>query len=445
MTTLTPSLRAESPVSEDVSQQRISRVLAVGALVLIASRFEIAQGITAGHVATVVLLPIWWPALRRFWGARPLVVVGLIAVASGLWLASLSSADHAVTPGVLVEDTALLVGLVLGVGVIAWARTLLKDWQVGLWFGLGLVLAISPGTGQYDVNPWKFGFALPVAIVVLALAARRGWRVVEVLALLALAGASAVNDARSGFALLGLAAVITAVQVGRRRPGRRRNPLLTVVVIAALGLAVYNVGLSLVLEGALGEGTQERSLEQIERSGSVFLGGRPELAATLALMAERPVGLGPGVGATLSEILAAKTGMAAINYDPNNGYVERYMFGARTELHSVFGDLWVTFGIPGLALAAMLLLLLLRSLAIGVATKSASALLVYASCVSLWNFFFGPLSTSVPVLLLAIGLGLHRAIERREAAPLAMNAPLQGRDPLREKAPLRVKAPVTVR
>lgn len=416
MTAGAATLPAVATGREDIGQQRISRVLATVALVLLAMRYEIAQGITAGHLAAIALLPLWWPALRRYWGARTIVALGAIALAAGLWLAWLSSTDHSVSRGVLVQSVALLLTVLLGIGVVAWARTLLKDWQVGLSFGVGLVLAISPGTGQFDVNAWKFGFALPAAVVLLSLVARRGRRGLEVLTLLALAAASAVNDARSGFALLGLAAVVTAVQWGRPRVKAPRNRVLTLVLLGALGLAVYNAGLAIVLEGRLGEETQQRSVEQIERSGSIVLGARPELAATLALMADRPWGLGPGVAATLDDIRVAKSGLAAINYDGNNNYVEEYMFGARTTLHSVFGDLWVLFGIPGLALAVVLLVLLVRNLLTALSTRSASGLFVYVSCLSLWNFFFGPLSTSAPVLVLAIGLGLQRVAERRSAA-----------------------------
>jgi hypothetical protein len=82
-------------------------------------------------------------------------------------------------------------------------------------------------------------------------------------------------------------------------------------------------------------------------------------------------------------------------------------------LHSVLGDLWVMTGIPGLALVAVLLSMLARNLAISVSAKTASALVVWATCLSLWNVFFGPLSTSASVLILALGLGAHRAVVSR--------------------------------
>src|SRR3712207_9122030 len=45
-----------------------------------------------------------------------------------------------------------------------------------------------------------------------------------------------------------------------------------------------------------------------------------------------------------------KAGMAQIGYQPNNGYVETYMFGGQFKLHSVIGDAWAYFGVAGILL-----------------------------------------------------------------------------------------------
>ena len=71
------------------------------------------------------------------------------------------------------------------------------------------------------------------------------------------------------------------------------------------------------------------------------------MAATRALFVHDPLGFGLGIIPSLTDITVAKTGMSAINYQPDNGYVERYMFGTQFEVHSVTGDLWALFGIPG--------------------------------------------------------------------------------------------------
>ena len=156
----------------------------------------------------------------------------------------------------------------------------------------------------------------------------------------------------------------------------------------------------------LGEETRLRSLEQIDSSGSLLLGGRPELAATIALLQGRPWGYGAGTIPSLADVTTAKTGMAAIGYEPDNGYVENYMFGGRFELHSLFGDFWAFFGIPGIVLIVVLAVLLVRGLSVRVAHNAASAVLIYAVVRTLWNVPFGPVYSSIPLLILATGLAL---------------------------------------
>lgn len=73
-------------------------------------------------------------------------------------------------------------------------------------------------------------------------------------------------------------------------------------------------------------------------------------------MREQPFGFDYGVSVGHSELQAAKSGMAALNYNPDNGYVERYMFGNNViELHSVLGDLWAASGLVGIALVLVML------------------------------------------------------------------------------------------
>ena len=72
------------------------------------------------------------------------------------------------------------------------------------------------------------------------------------------------------------------------------------------------------------------------------------------------MGFGVGENPTPGDAYVAKAGMAAIGYDPNNGYVEHDMFGSGFELHSVFGDLWAHCGLVGLVLAAYLFVFVVR-------------------------------------------------------------------------------------
>ena len=158
----------------------------------------------------------------------------------------------------------------------------------------------------------------------------------------------------TGLSLM-IAAILILWQMLPKPRTRRTSALTTVAVFGLITVLIYNLATTLLLEGYLGQQAQERSIDQIDSSGSLIVGGRPELAASIALFLNQPMGFGSGTIPTQSDILVAKTGMAAVGYQPNNGYVETFMFGGGFELHSVAGDLWALFGLPGLAFVILCL------------------------------------------------------------------------------------------
>ena len=239
------------------------------------------------------------------------------------------------------------------------------------------------------------------------LAGARGSRTArwpELLALLVLALYSALHDSRSLFAMLALTAVLVLWQ--KLPPGHSRRKALATTVLAGTAslIVIYELGSNLLVGGFLGAAAQQRSIAQIDSAGFLLLGGRPELAATAALFRWHPFGFGVGIVPSLEDIAVAKTGMLAINYEPNNGYVERYMFGSQFELHSVAGDLWVYFGLAGVLLAGLMAWLLLRWCLTSIVARSGSAVVLFLAIMTLWDIVFSPLYSSVTVMGLALGL-----------------------------------------
>jgi hypothetical protein len=197
-----------------------------------------------------------------------------------------------------------------------------------------------------------------------------------------------------------------------------------------LGLSVFQLGQALILDGYLGAETQARSIEQLRTSGSLVLGGRPELAATFALMRDHPWGFGVGSVPTAADVQVAKEGMASIGYQPDNGYVERFMFGGHFELHSVVG----------LALVAVLLGVLVVGVVRQLAHGTASAILIFAAAQSVWNIFFAPFYSSVPFLVIAVALALVPV--RDHTAPDLDTSPLRsGATPRRRSSLLTIGPP----
>lgn len=394
------------PIIADTVAPGSTRLIAVVALVVIGMRIDLPGDLTAGTLLSIAMTPLWWSALKRYSGARALLAFGAVALVSGVWLTELTRSTSPVSSSLMIGISVLVAGALCGVGVVLWSRQFLTDGQVALAYGAGMLFGVSPSSALFAENPWKFGFAVPSAIILLALAQTIGRRVVEAVIVLALTVASAFTDARSSFAILMLTALLVFWQMRPRRASRRASALRVVAALAALSVIVYTFGQSLILEGLLGEETRQRSLEQIGASGSLLLGGRPELAATLALLQGQPWGYGSGAIPTLEDVTIAKTGMAAIGYEPDNGYVENYMFGGRFELHSLFGDFWAAFGIPGIFLVAVVAVLLVRGLSVRVSQNVASAVLIYVIVRTLWNVLFGPVYSSMPLFVLAVGLAM---------------------------------------
>ena len=99
-------------------------------------------------------------------------------------------------------------------------------------------------------------------------------------------------------------------------------------VLAITGIGLYFLGTGLLVSGALGAETQQRTIRQVETSGSLLLGGRPEIMATVALMREVPVGFGYGVQVDTTLLNDVKTSIQTINYQTvENNYVDVLMFG----------------------------------------------------------------------------------------------------------------------
>lgn len=401
---------------------KLERLLAVVAVAALGVRIPISQGVTPGYALALALLPLWAGCLRRYRGARWVVGCAVGCIPSAVVLVHVHDIDHRFELRVFIGTTVLLIGLITGLGVLLWSRTLISSRVVGVAFGLGMLAGSLAYQGELtETNPLKFAVALPAAIIVLSLVnrpSRLGWQLV---ALLALALFGALVDARSFFAICLLSAALVAWQMRPRIISRRGSWGWTVLLIAVVGAVVYYLGTTLAVDGYLGVETQQRSIAQIQTSGSLITGGRPELGATVALMQREPWGFGAGTVPNLLDVNSAKTGMAALGYDPNNGYVEGYLLGTSVNLHSMVGDTWASFGIVGVLLTGSSFYLIVRGAATRIAERRAGGLIVLLASYTLWNTFFSPFYSSVPVLTLGLAFLLLPADTR--ARPVIASTP----------------------
>ena len=374
---------------------------AAPALVLLGLGLPLAAGVTSATAVVLGLAPVWFPAVRRSSGISALLVVTALAVPAGLLLAwTVGPPSGRGWDGF----SALFVGLLVltaagGTGLVLWTRSVLPLHTVALLLGVGL-MADAFRTAEASPNAWKFSFSLPLTVVVLALLGRRHpW--LTTAALLGFAAGGVAADSRSYSAFCVLTAALVLWRAG---PGSAHGRLRMTAVIGATALAGYQVGTELLVQGYLGEVLQQRSVEQVQRAGSLLAGGRPEWAATRALFVEHPWGFGLGAVPASEDLRTAKAGLDTVGISGSNGYVKHYMFGGGFKLHSVVADLWSFFGVAGLALGALLLALVVRSFVTVLAVGRPAPVVVFLCILSLWWLLFGPLQSNFADICIVLGL-----------------------------------------
>lgn len=399
-------LRARSGI--DTPWLMVEIGLALVTAFVIGSRYVVHRGLTLGYFLSFLLAPLWMGHVRRLVSARILYALVLVGIASGVLLQWWNSQDHQVDTELAIINTVEILGVVSCAGAMLWV---VKKVGVG-WalvsFGLAMVIFVDRSSDLYDSGPWRYGYALPVTIVALGLSVFAAKRWFEFLAVAVLTVAAIATGARSVFGILLLTGVMLVIHWARGRGLRRRSSvLLTGGVIVALAASVLMLGQAMMLDGYLGEQAQERTTAQVNASGSVLLGGRPELGATIALLVTRVWGMGLGILPNWSDIQTGRSGMAAIGYDPLNGYVDNYMFGEGFRLHSMFGDLWASFGIVGLLLVALILWMCVKTLSIG-SGNLGDAAMYFVTFQTMWNAFFAPWYSGILVLILFLALAWNR-------------------------------------
>ncbi|MRG60098.1 hypothetical protein GE115_09475 [Agromyces sp. CFH 90414] len=386
-----------------------------------AVRYQVAGGVSVCLLIAIVLAPVWIGSLRAYRGMRVFVLLG---VGAAIWgtLGSLLDPVRTFSASLFVVETSTFLAMVGAVGTLLWARQCVgSSWMV-IAFAIGGLVNVAL-TGGNPVNLWKYSLSIPITLLVVALAEHFGGRIAEIAAVAAIAVISGLNDSRSFTAFLLLALMIAVWQLTGRREGAAAKPLRVLIGAGLLGLAVFNLIQALLLEGVLGSASQQRSQAQMDATGSLITGGRPEMGASFALLVRQPWGYGAGSLPTSTDVWVAKSGMSELNYDPNNGYVEVFMFGGRFEVHSVLGDLWLRFGPLGAAVAIFICVYAVMAVAKHVSLRSASAVLVLLTVLTLWDTLFSPFLSSYRTMALVLALAAAPVLDRLPIADTASPSP----------------------
>lgn len=392
-----------------------TRVTALVAVLALGLDLRLPVETDTALLAAAVLLPVWSGTFARYRGTGWLAVGAGVALVCGALLAVHHSVDHDVAPRQALSTGLAVLGALGTIGVLLWARSVWSLRVVGVTYGVGALVS-----GLLDaptsVNAFKFELSFPLTVIVLSLLVGRARPALSVLALGVLGLLLIANDARSAFGFCLIAAVLVLWQSRPTRGTARPRPLRTALLVGLALLGVYAAVSELLVSGALGAQVQARSVAQVEQTGSLLLGGRPEWAATWALMQEDPLGFGLGTVPDAADIVLAKEGFAVTNVPTAEGYIENYLFAGRFELHSVVADLWSNTGPVGLAWGLLLGGLLVASLIDRLSRRTASALACILVLKSSWWLAFGPLPANLPDIAMALGLvlPLRAALSRRD-------------------------------
>lgn len=393
------------PTKADALQ--LERGVAIFALVLVGLRSPWHFGLTTGYVVALLLLPLTLPALASFRWSKLLVVGLAVCLTYGFVVCSWTAESHAITVAARRQSIGIAVGIVVSTILVLWARTIMSSGAIAIAFGIGGILG-AHGAASFG-DAWKFQYSVSVTVVLLGVAAWRRSTRLAAFFLCLLAAATIFADARSLFTTYlvtgGLLACSHVLQAGRST----KIGVPRVAAVLGLLFGVYKLADALIMSGVLGASARERSMQDVASSGSTLLGGRPELSSTVALMRDHVAGYGLGAIPNTHDVAVGNAALERLGMDPTQNGFAKYMFGRQQyELHSVFGDLWVLFGVAGLVVTALLVILVLAVLASAASGLRVSALLLYLAAATGWNIVSSPLWSSVLTMTLLIGLALPR-------------------------------------
>lgn len=379
-----------------------NRELAVVALVVWAARIPVLRGVTTATLVVLVLVPVWLGAVGQFRWARRLLVGGVAAVAAGVALTIAQSSVRPFSTSVMTAQFFALIGIVGGIGLILWARTHLSDGMIAAIAGATMLVMALPELGS-TANDWKYLFSAPLTLLLMGLLNTQ-W-LAAVVALGALGVAGVALDSRSYFGMCVLAAGILLLQQRRKADIRGwGSRVVTIAIGAALALGAYSMVSSLLVEGYLGDQAAVRTQEQIQRTGSLLVGGRPEWSGTIELLKAHPQGFGLGAAPTYEDVWTARVGLDRAGVGPDNRYVDNYMFAGEFKLHSVLADLWAQTGLIGLAWGLALLVVIVVGLVDLVLMGQVAPVAAFLAVKGLWDLGFSPIFSSAQWLTLAVGM-----------------------------------------
>lgn len=266
----------------------------------------------------------------------------------------------------------------------------------GLAIGTILGVYVNPSADAL-IDPWKFGFGLPVTLLVVMWTAahltRRRYLGILV-PLTALAIVHAFGNYRSLAVITFISAIYSIFQMSgageRNKPqfGRFRLAFLGFTVVCAIWgfIQVYS---HYVERGVFGQYAQRKLEVQTNGAGGLLLGGRGEILASGQAIIDSPL-LGHGSWArdpTYAAILAEKRSELGYKNVEGPG-------GKKDDLiptHSYIFGAWVEAGLAGGLFWLFVLAYTIRALVKASGSEPLIPLFAFTGFLQVWDILFSPL------------------------------------------------------
>jgi hypothetical protein len=380
----------------------------LAALMTVPSPLSVSLSI--GAALSLALIPVTVPTLWRTTEGRGLVIALLALVPVG-WLTAqpslLEDNGRAFSIQLFLYQAALPVGLFATVVGAYWCVNEL-GLQRFLFLSLTGLLATASLTLD-SANPWKYGLALPVSMLVI-LSFGRNRLLLGLVVTPLIVAVSIAADFRSWVAFVGIAmALVILAPAGNTRPSASAfasRGIVTVAGVLAIGALVTQASTA----GLLGETLARRTNRQLDAAGgNLILGGRPEWGAGFALWRENPFGIGIGVTPSSNDYWLAIRNMpfTTRGLQELSTVADNFRQGL-FDLHSTFMTFWCIYGIAGVGFCVLALYLLVKATvftsAVTLARPNVQAAVALLMLATAWDVLFSPTNPGRLGIALAVAL-----------------------------------------
>lgn len=403
---------------ERAGQNQISLVLASIIALLLSVRLPYVSWLTPGGVIAMAMAPVVLSVFLKQAGAVAILVGSLFTFSAGLVLADWSIAEGSTfSQRVAILEGGQLVGMMLIVVAACWCIRILGMTRFIIIWAVGYSISQALYSERFSEDIWKFGYALPATCLLLLIADRLRRRNLTLIIVLTIGTLSALASYRSWIMVVVIAFFLVAYIQWRQ--GANDRPISTLgaaIVIVGIGFSIGYSVLNLAISGLLGQSTQERTVEQIDDGGNIFIGGRPEWGAAMDLFHYNPSGYGLGIMPTTLDKAIALNGLAVNPALREQSGVAQYFRLGLIEFHSNLWNYWSHYGVIGVAFIVLLAILALKALIAAATNRTDFPSLTVAVIILgfIWDLAFS--GTNIASQGVAIAVAMSAVNAERELA-----------------------------